>query len=58
MEFSLKGQRPTSEELSKFYDDFEDAVLSLGTVFRPDNKVIREIFISKMNFKKLSKMEP
>ena len=60
VEFSLKGKRPTSEELSKFYDDFGDAVLSLGTVFRPDNKVIKEIFISKMKpeeFQKIVKNE-
>ena len=48
VEFSLKGERPTSEELSNFYEDFEDAVISLGNSFKPENKVIKEIFVSKI----------
>ena len=48
VEFSLKEQRPTSEELSKFYEDFEDAVISLGNSFKPENKVFKEIFVSKI----------
>jgi hypothetical protein len=38
---------PTSEELSKFYEDFEEAFISLGNKFKPEKKVIKDIFVSK-----------
>ena len=46
--FSIKGNVPTLEEFSKFYEEFEEAVLSLGVQFKPENKVVREIFVSKI----------
>jgi hypothetical protein len=46
VQFSFKGDRPTSEEIAKFYEDFEDAVISLGIAFKPENKVIKDIFIA------------
>ena len=46
--FSIKGNAPALEEFSQFYEEFEDAVLSLGVQFKPENKVIKDIFISKI----------
>jgi hypothetical protein len=47
-QFSVKGLYSTSEELSTFYEEFEDTVISLGNQFKPDKKIIKEIFISKI----------
>ena len=48
VDFSIKGLNPNLNELTKFYEDFDMTVKSLGITFKPGNKLIKEIFIAKI----------
>jgi hypothetical protein len=58
--FSIKGSMPTLQEFSNYYEEFDDAVKSLGDTFMPAKKVVKEIFIAKIipqNFQDVVKNE-
>jgi hypothetical protein len=51
---------PTLQEFSNYYEEFDDAVKSLGDTFMPAKKVVKEIFIAKItpqNFQDVIKNE-